>query len=119
MILILHDRLMLRAVVPNLLVRQFNPERPTRAWASDITCIATGGSWLYLARVMDLHSRRVIGWNMSKRMTRHLVMDAMEMAIGQRRPAKQSGFIFTATEAASIAAETSRNCCKGTASAAP
>ena len=81
-------------VAANLLVRQFNPERPNQAWASDITYIATHEGWLYLAVVIELHSRRVIGWSMSERMTRRLVMDAMEMAIGQRRPDKQSGLIF-------------------------
>lgn len=81
-------------VAPNLLARQFNPERPNQAWAGDITYIATAESWLYLASVIDLHSRRVIGWSMSERMTRHLVMDAMEMAIGQRHPDKDSGLIF-------------------------
>ena len=81
-------------VAANLLARQFSPERPNQAWAGDITCIATHEEWLYLATVIDLHSRRVIGWSMSERMTRHLVVDAMEMAIGQRRPDKQSGLIF-------------------------
>ena len=81
-------------VAPNLLARQFNPERPNQAWAGDITYIATAESWLYLASVMDLHSRRVIGWSMSEHMTRHLVMDAMQMAIGQRHPDKDSGLIF-------------------------
>ena len=81
-------------VAANLLARQFTPERPNQEWAGDITCVATAESWLYLASVMDLHSRRIIGWSMSERMTRHLVMDAMQMAIGQRRPDKQSGLIF-------------------------
>ena len=78
----------------NLLARQFSPERPNQAWAGDITYIATAENWLYLATVIDLHSRRVIGWSMSERMTRHLVMDAMNMAIGQRRPKPHSGLIF-------------------------
>ncbi len=81
-------------VAANLLARQFNPEHPNQVWAGDITCIATCLLYLYLASVIDLHSRRVIGWSMSERMTRRLVMDAMEMAIGQRRPDKQSGLIF-------------------------
>ena len=81
-------------VAANLLERQFNPERPNQAWAGDITYIATHEGWLYLAAVMELHSRRIIGWSMSERMTRRLVMDAMEMATGQRRPDKDSGLIF-------------------------
>ena len=81
-------------VAANLLARQFSPARPNQAWAGDITYIATHEDWLYLATVIDLHSRRVIGWSMGERMTRRLVMDAMEMAIGKRRPDKQSGLIF-------------------------
>lgn len=81
-------------VAPNLLARHFSPEQPNQAWAGDITCVATGENWLYLATVIDLYSRRVIGWSMGERMTRHLVMDAMDMAIGARRPAKDSGLIF-------------------------
>ena len=81
-------------VAPNLLARHFSPEQPNQAWAGDITCVATGENWLYLATVIDLYSRRVIGGSMGERMTRHLVMDAMDMAIGARRPAKDSGLIF-------------------------
>ena len=81
-------------VAPNLLARHFSPEQPNQAWAGDITSVATGENWLYLATVIDLYSRRVIGWSMGERMTRHLVMDAMDMAIGARRPAKDSGLIF-------------------------
>ena len=104
----------------NLLARQFSPERPNQAWAGDITYIATAENWLYLATVIDLHSRRIIGWSMSERMTRHLVMDAMNMAIGQRRPKPHSGLIFHSDRGrASIAAPSSRRCCKAAASAAP
>lgn len=70
------------------------PKRPNQAWAGDITCIPTHEDWLYLVNAINLHSHRVFGWNMSERMTRHLVMDAMEMAIGQQRPDKQSSLIF-------------------------
>ena len=81
-------------VAENLLARQFKPERPNQAWAGDITYISTQEGWLYLATVIDLYSRRVIGWSMSEHMTRHLVMQAMNSAIGQRRPEPHGGLIF-------------------------
>jgi transposase InsO family protein len=80
-----HDR----PVVENLLNRQFAPaqiEEPNRAWAGDITYIWTNEGWLYLAVVLDLFSRRVIGWSMSHRMETRLVIDALKMAV-DRRPA--------------------------------
>jgi putative transposase len=59
---------------------------PNERWASDITYIWTGQGWLYLAVVMDLYSRRIIGWSMSRRITRQLVLNALSMALDQRRP---------------------------------
>jgi putative transposase len=70
----------------NLLDQDFSAETPNERWASDITFIWTGQGWLYLAVVMDLYSRRIIGWSMSRRIDRHLVLDALSMALGQRRP---------------------------------
>ncbi len=74
-------------VAPNLLDRQFAIDAPNRAWVSDITYIPTEEGWLYLATVMDLYSRKVVGWSMDERVTRELAMDALCMAIRQRRPA--------------------------------
>ena len=108
------------SVAANLLARQFKPERPNQVWAGDITYIPTHEGWLYLATVIDLYSRRVIGWCMSEHMTRHLVMEAMNSAIGQRRPEPHGGLIFHSDRGrASIAARTSSGCCKTMASAAP
>ena len=70
----------------NLLEQDFSAETTNERWASDITYLWTGQGWLYLAVVMDLYSRRIIGWSMSRRINRHLVLDALNMALGQRRP---------------------------------
>jgi len=73
-------------VAPNLLNREFTPEVPNQAWASDITYIWTAEGWLYLAVVMDLFSRAIVGWSMSERMTRALVINALGMAVKRRNP---------------------------------
>jgi transposase InsO family protein len=70
----------------NLLDQDFGAETANQRWASDITFIWTGQGWLYLAVVMDLYSRRIVGWSMSRRINRHLVVDALTMALDQRRP---------------------------------
>lgn len=64
----------------NLLNRNFKPERPNQVWIGDITYIYTREGWLYLAVVIDLFSRQVVGWSLGERMTRHLVIDALTMA---------------------------------------
>jgi transposase InsO family protein len=79
-------------VSENLLNRNFKPERPDIVWTGDITYIPTQEGWLYLAVVIDAYSRQLIGWAMSERMTRQLVIDAMTMAWFRRRPDK--GLIF-------------------------
>ena len=73
-------------VAENLLDRQFNPAQPDQTWTSDITYIRTKTGWLYLAAVMELHSRKIIGWAMSPAMPAELVCQALRMAIGQRQP---------------------------------
>lgn len=73
-------------VAENILNRQFNPAKPNQAWTSDITYIRTRSGWLYLAVVMDLYSRKIIGWAMSPTMHTELVSRALLMAIGQRKP---------------------------------
>lgn len=73
-------------VAENLLNRQFNPAKSNQAWTSDITYIRTKTGWLYLAAVMDLHSRKIIGWAMSSAMPATLVCQALQMAVGQRQP---------------------------------
>lgn len=71
-------------VAPNRLQQDFTATRPNERWASDITCISTRQGWLYLAVVMDLYSRRIVGWAMDRRTGRHLVMDALNVALDQR-----------------------------------
>ncbi len=79
-------------VADNLLNRQFNPKRTNQIWAGDITYLRTHQGWMYLAIVMDLHSRRIIGWAMSKRMTVALTMRAFQMAVNLRQP--KAGLMF-------------------------
>jgi transposase InsO family protein len=70
----------------NLLKRQFDVDAPDVAYVADITYIWTREGWLYLAVVIDLYSRKVVGWSMSSRMKAQLVVDALRMAIWQRKP---------------------------------
>jgi transposase InsO family protein len=79
-------------VALNYLARNFNPVVPNRAWVSDITYLWTTRGWLYLAVVIDLYSRKIVGWSLRDRMTRSLVCDALEVAIRRRRPSK--GLLF-------------------------
>jgi len=74
------------APASNLLDQNFGADTINERWASDITFIWTSQGWLYLAVVMDLYSRRIIGWSMSRRIDRHIVVKALNMALGQRRP---------------------------------
>jgi putative transposase len=73
-------------VAENILAREFKTESPDRVWTVDITYIPTGEGWLYLAVVMDLYSRMIVGWAMDERMTRELAMDALRMAKFRRQP---------------------------------
>ena len=73
-------------VAPDLVKRKFNVDAPDLVWVGDITYIRTNQSWLYLAVVIDLFSRRVVGWSMSSSLERKLCLDAVEMAIQKRRP---------------------------------
>lgn len=70
----------------NVLDRQFTTIRPNQAYVSDITYLHTQEGWLYLAVVIDLFSRKIVGWSMGSRMTASLVCDALRMAIWQRKP---------------------------------
>ena len=73
---------------PDLVRREFGADGPNRAWFADITYVRTHQGWLYLAVVMDIWSRMVVGWSMSPRMTADLADDALKMAIARRRPEK-------------------------------
>ena len=85
-----HDR----PIAANLLDRQFNVAQPDKAWVGDITYIATDEGWLFLAVVVDLFSRQVVGWALRDDMTASLVVDALRMAWFRRHPAKDAGLIF-------------------------
>lgn len=73
-------------VAPNVLARHFNVVQPNQAWAGDITYIWTAEGWLYLSVLLDLYSRRVVGWAMSSQIDTSLVEDALQMALGRRQP---------------------------------
>lgn len=72
-------------VAENLLQQDFTAKQPDRVWVGDITYIGTDEGWLYLAVVLDLYSRKVVGWSMSERMTAALVCDALRMALFRRQ----------------------------------
>ena len=81
-------------VADNLLNQNFNPQGYNQVWAGDVTYLKTGEGWMYLAIVMDLYSRRIIGWSLSKRMTTDLVVDALQKSLlveeaGARRSVSQ------------------------------
>ncbi|HQO30514.1 MAG TPA: DDE-type integrase/transposase/recombinase, partial [Accumulibacter sp.] len=75
-------------VAPNRLDRQFEVDTPNRVWITDITYVWTLEGWLFLAVVMDLFSRQIIGWAMDARMKVQLVIDALAMAYWRRKPAE-------------------------------
>jgi len=74
-------------VAPNRLDQNFVTDRPDQVWTADITYLATAEGWLYLAVVLDLYTRQIVGWAMRERMTKDLVIDALRMAWFRRRPA--------------------------------
>lgn len=79
-------------VAPNLLERQFEVTEPDRVYVSDITYLWTSEGWLYLAIILDLFHRQIVGWSMSNRINKKLVMDALRMSVWRRSPSP--GLIF-------------------------
>ena len=73
-------------VAPNLLARQFDVERPDQVWVGDVTYVWTAEGWLYVSVLLDLYSRKVVGWATSSRIDTPLVQGALEMALGRRQP---------------------------------
>jgi len=73
-------------ISPNLLNRNFALEKKNKVWVGDITYIWTYEGWLYLSTVIDLYSRKIVGWSLGKRMTKQLVIDSLDEAIRSRRP---------------------------------
>jgi len=76
-------------IAPNLLAKAPNPTAPNQIWVADITYIETGENWLYLAAIMDLYSRKIIGWAMSQRIDSLLVLKALRMALVHRNAPRQ------------------------------
>lgn len=74
-------------IAPNLLNRAFMVDAPNQAWVTDITYVATGEGWLYVAAILDLFSRKVVGWAMSERIDRQLCLEALAEAVEERSPA--------------------------------
>jgi putative transposase len=73
-------------LAPNKLKREFTVDTPDKAWVTDITYIRTWQGWLYLAVVLDLHSRKVVGWSMKPTLAKEIVLDALMMAVWRRKP---------------------------------
>ena len=73
-------------IAPNVLERRFDPKAPNEAWATDVTYVATGEGWLYLAILLDLFSRRVVGWAISDTNDRALALEALNQALRSRHP---------------------------------
>ncbi len=97
-------------IAPNRLERQFNVNQPNQAFVGDITYIETREGWLYLAVVIDLYSRQVVGWSMNQRMPAKLVNDALLMAIWNRKPAK--GLIWHTDRGSQYASDSHRQILK-------
>ena len=93
-------------ISPNLLKQNFRVKNPNEVWVGDITYVNTYEGWLYLAVVLDLYSRKVVGWSMSNRMTTKLVLDALENAIRQRNP--KAGLIFHSDQGSQYASQSFR-----------
>lgn len=96
-----------KPVYSNVLDRGFQVDQPNQAYVGDITYIWTNEGWLYLAVVIDLYSRKVVGWSMNKRMTADLVCNALMMAIWQRQPA--TGLLVHSDQGAQYASHSYRN----------
>ena len=92
-------------IAPNVLDRKFVVATPNTAWVGDFTYIATEQGWLFLAVVIDLFSRKVVGWSMRPDMQRTLVIDALEMAWLVRNPGKKAGLLFHSDRGSQYASE--------------
>jgi transposase InsO family protein len=99
-------------ISPNLLGRKFTVAQPDKVWAGDITYIATAEGWLFLAVVIDLFSRQVVGWSLREDMTRDIVIDAVRMAWYKRQPGKQAGLIFHSDRGSQYASDQFRGVLK-------
>ncbi len=94
-------------IAPNLLDRKFNVDKPNTVWTTDITYVWTLEGWLYLAIVLDLYSRQIVGWAMNKRMKKQLTLDALAMAYWRRKP--ESGLLHHSDRGSQYACHDYRN----------
>ena len=94
-------------VADNVLGRQFDVAKPDQAWAGDITYIWTAEGWLYLSVLLDLYSRKVVGWAMSRHIDANLVQKALEMALGRRMPS--AGLLHHSDRGSQYASHAYRN----------
>lgn len=99
-----------KPISPNLLNRNFDVVSPNKYWVGDITYIPTKEGWLYLATVIDLYSRQIIGWSMADNMRSKLVNDALTMAIWKRKPKK--GLVWHSDRGSQYASDSHRNILK-------
>lgn len=97
-------------IAPNQLARQFNVARPNQVYVGDITYIPTAEGWLYLAVVIDLYSRQIVGWSMADNMRTELVNHALRMAIWKRKP--QKGLLWHTDRGSQYAADSHRKLLK-------
>jgi putative transposase len=95
-------------VAENVLSRNFTTAEPDQAWVADITYVPTAEGWLYLAVIVDLFSRRVIGWSMDNNMRTELISNALESALGQRIPST-NGLVFHSDRGSQYASHDYRN----------
>jgi putative transposase len=100
-----------KAIAPNVLSRRFEGWQVNHAWTADITYIATAEGWLYLACIMDLASRRIVGWSMSDRMKGDLVCQALKSAYWKRKP--PAGLIMHSDRGSQYASDEHRRLIKG------
>lgn len=94
----------------NLLNMNFNPVAPNQVWAGDITYLRTGEGWMYLSIVMDLYSRRIVGWAIDKRMTTELVERSLQSAYWLRKPGK--GVVFHSDRGSQYTSKSFKKCNK-------
>jgi putative transposase len=100
-------------VAPNLLNRKFAVEAPNRVWVGDITYIATDEGWLFLAIVIDLFSRRIVGWSLREDLHRELAISALKMAWLRRGPGTTAGLMFHSDRGSQYASHEFRQLLKG------
>ena len=96
-------------LIPNLLQRQFTVTKPNKTWVTDITYIRTWQGWLYVAVVMDLFSRKIVGWAARPTIHRELVLDAVLMAVRRRRP---RGALIHSDQGTQIGSDAWRRFCR-------